>query len=36
MAKKEQLNEEAAMNNNLTASTYQKNKTAKKPREVKK
>ncbi|MFC4323482.1 hypothetical protein [Litchfieldia salsa] len=27
MAKDEKLNEEAAMNNNLTAATYRKNKT---------
>lgn len=30
MAKKERLNEEAAVNNNLTSFTYSKNKTAKK------
>lgn len=29
MAKKERLNEEAAVNNNLTSSTYSKSKTAK-------
>lgn len=31
MANKERLNEEASMNNNLTSSTYMKEKTANSP-----